>query len=212
MSYICDINKVKMNKIIENYISERINEFNSITDERKEILSELTDYIRKNNDKDKNLIFICTHNSRRSHMGQLWSQVAAHYYRINNINCFSGGTEETAFNERSVRALKKAGFDIIKTTENDNPVYMVSFQDGTSQIQAFSKKYNHEFNPQENFVAIMTCSQADDDCPVVIGASKKIAITYDDPKIADGTPEEESKYDERSKQIACEMLYVFSMV
>lgn len=204
--------KKMLSGTIKNYLVQRINEFESIPDSRKIVLNKLSDYIKNNNNEKTNLTFICTHNSRRSHMSQLWAQVAAYYYNINNIYCYSGGTEATAFNERSVRALQKAGFTIEKTNKSENPLYHVTFYEGMEPIHAFSKKYEHEVNPQENFAAIMTCSQADEACPIVFGASERISITYEDPKVADNTPEEEAKYDERCEQIAREMLYVFSQV
>jgi hypothetical protein len=66
--------------------------------------------------------------------------------------------------------------------------------------------------PQQNFAAVMTCSHADASCPLVMGASVRVAIPYEDPKAADGTPEETALYDARSKQIATEMLFLFSRV
>ncbi len=158
------------------------------------------------------LVFICTHNSRRSHMSQLWAKVAADYHKIKNINCFSGGTEATAFNPRAVKALKKAGFTIEKTDSTQNPVYMVNYAKGGESIKAFSKKFDNEFNPTEKFLAVMTCSQADESCPTVLGATDRIAITYEDPKAFDNTPKEAAMYAERCYQIASEMFYVFSKV
>ena len=58
----------------------------------------------------------------------------------------------------------------------------------------------------------MTCSQADKSCPFVTGSETRIAIHYDDPKIADNTPEEKALYDERTEQIGREMFYVISQV
>lgn len=196
------------------YITGIEDSFTKISDERKEELQELAHYIKsKTNTTDSsNLIFICTHNSRRSHMSQLWAQAAAFYYGKENIFCFSGGTEATAFNPRSVRALRKAGFRIEQTDSTSNPIYLVKFSDTEAPVKAFSKKYDDTFNPQKNFAAIMTCSHADESCPMVNGAEFRVAIPYDDPKIADNTPEEEVKYDERCRQIATEMFYIFSLI
>jgi hypothetical protein len=72
--------------------------------------------------------------------------------------------------------------------------------------------YADAANPQREFCAIMTCSQADEACPNVAGAANRIAIPYEDPKAADGTPEEAAVYDERCAQIARETLYAFSLV
>lgn len=195
-------------------INKLKNSFNSIPADRKKILNEFSDYIsnKVKDGKEVNLTFICTHNSRRSHISQIWAQTAAEYYGIPNIKCFSGGTEATAFNPRAVKALRKAGFKIEKKYDSDNPVYNVYYSDDREPIECFSKVYSDKYNPQKNFAAIMTCSDADENCPVVFGAEARFPIRYDDPKEFDGTELEEAKYDERVEQIGREMLFVFSNV
>lgn len=197
---------------IENYISSIKKEFDQIQQERKEVLKELSDYIesKTKNEKPVKLTFICTHNSRRSHISQIWAQTAAYYYGIKGVETFSGGTEATAFNPRAVKAMAKVGFNIEKIGDEKNPRYQVKFAEGATPIQAFSKVYDGEGNPKQDFAAIMTCSQADETCPFIPGADERIAIPYDDPKEFDGTPQEEAKYDERTRQIARELFYVFS--
>jgi protein-tyrosine-phosphatase len=199
---------------IKKYIAEIEKEFIHISGERKSILNRFSGYLKKQIEEGiaSDLIFICTHNSRRSHMSQLWAQVAAYYYKIPGIHCFSGGTEATAFNPRSVKCLRKAGFDIISGKSGENPVYRVSYSPDRDQIQSFSKKIDDDANPKKDFAAIMTCSQADEACPFVPGASFRLSIPYDDPKLADNTPKEEIAYDERCRQIAVEMFYAFSRV
>jgi arsenate reductase len=39
----------------------------------------------------------------------------------------------------------------------------------------------------------MTCSEADKNCPIVLGALDRISLPYNDPKEADGTPEEAAR-------------------
>ena len=158
------------------------------------------------------LNFICTHNSRRSHISQVWAQAAAHYYGIKNVETFSGGTEATAFNPRAVTAMKQAGFDISTIKEGSNPVYKVKFSDDAPALTVFSKKYDDDFNPKKDFAAIMTCSHADENCPLILGASVRIALTYNDPKDFDGTSQEAAKYSERVNEIGREILYAFSQV
>ena len=188
----------------------------SVSEERKEVLQPLVEYIQNkiNTNQEIRLNFICTHNSRRSHLSQFWAMVASDYYSVNDIFTYSGGTEATAFNPRSVACLQRAGFKINKENEaeTENPVYEVSYKNNQNSVKGFSKKYNDESNPKENFVAVMTCSHADKNCPVVLGASFRVAIPYTDPKFADNSPKEEATYDERCKQIANEMFYVFSLI
>jgi hypothetical protein len=128
------------------------------------------------------------------------------------VESYSGGTESTAFNERSVAAVKRAGFQVLKTTEGANPIYYVKYDENGKEIVAFSKKYDDTANPQKDFCAIMTCNSADQACPVVFGASLRVATQYEDPKAFDDTTEEAKMYDERCKQIATETLYLFSKV
>jgi hypothetical protein len=199
---------------IARFVDERMAEFDQIPDERKRRLAELAGFVRERRERDEpsRLTFICTHNSRRSHMSQIWAQTAAAHFEIDRVETFSGGTEATAFNPRAVAALERAGFLIDKTSGDENPVYEVRFHEAAPAMLAFSKVYNEAPNPSEEFCAVMTCSQADRSCPVVRGAALRVAIPYEDPKAFDGTDREAEAYDERCRQISREMLYLFSQV
>lgn len=188
--------------------------FEEISFERKNILQPLIDFIqlKVENQKDIRLNLICTHNSRRSHLSQVWAQTAAHYYGIKNVFCYSGGTEATALFPKVAETLEKSGFKIQKISEKNNPVYAIKFAENEPVVIGFSKKYDDDFNPQSGFAAIMTCSQADGGCPFIAGAEKRIPITFEDPKTFDNTPQQAEKYQERSLQIATEMFYVFSQI
>ena len=199
---------------LDKFIKSFTNDFENIPADGKKELKEISDYIseRIESGKDVNLVFICTHNSRRSHMSQIAAQTAAYYYGVEKVKCYSGGTESTAFNPRAVKAILKAGYEVEKQDDSDNPVYIIEFAEEASAIQAFSKKFDDSENPQDNFAAVMTCSDADENCPYVPGAGQRFAIPYDDPKEFDDTPLEEEKYDERLKQISTEMFFIFSNV
>lgn len=207
-------NKKALNPKLSSYINTIKDDFSKIPDDRREDLDKIAVFIQKQVKASQpvQLTYICTHNSRRSHFGQIWAATAAAYYDIPNVKTYSGGTEASAFNERAVAACERAGFDVTKTSEGKNPVYHVSYGAGAEPMKAFSKKYDDASNPQSNFCAIMTCSQADEACPVVKGASARVAVPYDDPKAFDGSAQETARYDERCKQIATETLYVFSKV
>lgn len=202
---------------LSNYVISLPQDFNQISIERKQDLESIGDYIIKKIEKKREVpvIVICTHNSRRSHMGQIWMQIAATYYKISNITTYSGGTEGTTFNPRAVAAMKRAGFKIIQSQEtigesDENFKYLVSFNENGQEFQLFSKKYDHELNPQRDFAAVMVCSQADEACPIVAGADVRFVIPYEDPKDFDNTDVEVEKYDERCRQIAREMFYLMS--
>lgn len=186
----------------------------SISDERKAILDVLTVFIqdKKNANKDINLNFICTHNSRRSHLSQIWAQTMASHFNIKNVYCYSGGTEATAMFPVVGETLVGQGFSIDKLSDTKNPVYAVKYQNSKPAIICFSKTFDNNFNPTDNFAAIMTCSHADENCPFIIGAEARIPVRYEDPKAFDNTPQQLEKYLERSIQIATEMKYVFSNI
>lgn len=185
-----------------------------IPQDRTEVLRPLTKYIQEkaNIGEPVNLNFICTHNSRRSHLSQIWAQTAADFYNIKNVFCYSGGTKETAMYAKIAETLSNQGFQISQLSEGENPVFAVKFDASKNPVIAFSKKYNHAFNPEGNFAAIMTCDHADEACPVVAGAELRIPVKFEDPKKSDGTADQDKVYAERSLEIAAEMFYVFSQI
>ena len=183
-----------------------------IAENRIPVLNDLINYIRNSKKQEVQLIFICTHNSRRSQFAQVWAQIASAYFNI-PVHCYSGGTEVTACNERTISSLKRSGLKVtISDQDKENPVYQVFYSDKANPIQLFSKIYDNPVNPNKNFAAIMTCSDADANCPFIPGAEIRTPLNYEDPKDFDGTSEETVKYDERSKQIAAEMFYIMSKV
>ncbi len=188
--------------------------FLDIPTERKEVLQPLIEYIQNkvDNKKQIRINFICTHNSRRSHLSQIWAQTAASYFQIDNVFCYSGGTEATALFPMVAQTLTQTGFNVQTVLSGNNPVYAIKYASNEPPIIGFSKKYDDEFNPESEFAAIMTCSQADGGCPFIAGAEVRIPITFDDPKAFDNTPLQEEKYQERSLQIATEMFFVFTQI
>ena len=196
---------LKIREIIAQLSTERISE------ERKRILQPLIQFISSKLSKNEEvrLNFICTHNSRRSHLSQIWAQTMAYYYQIENVFCYSGGTEATAMFPKISETLTNQGFEILKLSETENPVYAVKFAENEHAVICFSKKYNDDFNPKSAFAAILTCDSADENCPIVYGAEARIPIKYEDPKKSDGTPEMNETYFNRSLEIATEMKFVF---
>lgn len=183
-----------------------------ITEERKTVLQKLVDYIQAKVDAEKaiRLNFICTHNSRRSQFSQIWAQLASEYFGI-RTDCFSGGVEVTAFNERAVAAMERAGF-VVQKAGTVNPKYFLFYNEEDGPILAFSKLFNDPEIAPKHFAAVMTCADADENCPFIPQAEARIPVRYEDPKAFDGTEKEAEMYDTRSLQIASEMFYVFSKI
>jgi arsenate reductase (thioredoxin) len=202
-----------LHAVLHQTVRELEQTFDQIPAGRRELLQQLASYIRekKKAGQPVKLVFICTHNSRRSHMGQLWALAAAAYYDIAQVQSYSGGTEATAFNPRAVKAMQQAGFGIEALDQGANPVYAVTYAPGAPPAQLWSKAFDDPANPATGFGAVMTCSDADENCPLVPGVDQRLAITYDDPKHFDDTPQQEEKYRERTRQIGREMLYAFQL-
>lgn len=186
----------------------------TISNERKEVLQPLADFIQSKISKNQEIRinFICTHNSRRSHLSQVWAQTMSSYFNIQKVYCYSGGTEITALFPMVTETLQNSGFQIKTISKNENPIYSIKYADNEHPIIGFSKKLNDDFNPKSEFAAIMTCDSANEACPIVPGAENRIPITFEDPKAFDNTPQQAEKYIERSLQIATEMFYIFSQI
>ena len=199
-----------------NQIENTITSLNieSISTERKETLQPLIDFIKTkvNANQEIRLNFICTHNSRRSHLSQVWAQTMAYYFYVKNVFCYSGGTEATALFPMAAETLRNTGFEVKTISKNENPVYSIKYAANQHPIIGFSKKMDDDFNPKSEFAAIMTCNSANEACPIVSGAEIRIPITFEDPKAFDNTPQQAEKYKERSLQIATELFYVFSQI
>jgi len=204
--------EVRLLPAVADYTRDIAESAGGIPDSRKIILDEVAGFIamRRAEGKPAALTFICTHNSRRSQFGQVWAAVAARVHGLGHVTTFSGGTEVTACNPRTVAALQRAGLEISATATGDNPRYEARFAPGAPPLHLHSKLYRAGENPQKDYAAMMCCSDADAKCPVVFGAADRFSLNYDDPKSADGTPHETARYDERCRQIAAEMFYVMA--
>jgi len=198
---------------IQSHCDRLVQEFQSISEDRKMLLEKISNYIQVKKDSKQaiHLMFVCTHNSRRSHFGQIWASVAAHYYQITDVHTYSGGTEATAFHPNAIKALESSGFLVTPDSKSANASFTVHFSLEESTT-CFSKVYDDDFNPHSNFAAIMTCSDAEENCPFIPGVELRVGTTYDDPKAFDGSVQQDEKYLERSEQIALECLYVFSRI
>ncbi|MCB0556127.1 MAG: protein-tyrosine-phosphatase [Phaeodactylibacter sp.] len=204
------MSKAQLNKDLAQYVSSLPAEFKQISPARKFVLEQLAEYIFEQQRAGQPVLLtvICTHNSRRSHMGQLWALVAAAWYGIAGVESFSGGTEATAFHPNAVAALQLAGFHISRETQGENPEYSVRYSDDLPAVRVFSKRFDDAANPAKGFAAILVCSEADEACPFVPGADVRIALPFEDPKYADGSPEEQQAYDTACRLIAREVFFV----
>lgn len=204
--------KNKLFPEIENIVQSM--DLKTISNERKQIVQPLINFIQDkiNDNREIRINFICTHNSRRSHLSQVWAQTMAHYFNIKNVFCYSGGTESTALSPLVAETLQSSGFEVNKIADGKNSIYRIKYTENEHPIIGFSKKLDDDFNPKYEFEAVMTCSQADSNCPFIAGAEIRIPITYEDPKVFDNTLQQAEEYNKVSLQIATELFYGFSQI
>jgi len=208
--------------LLAGYLDARAAEVTSIPPGRRDALDGLvaavTSALRAGDEAE--VVFICTHNSRRSQMAQVWARVAAERAGLAGVRTYSGGTEATAFHANAVAALRRAGLTVERGDEATgagfssvpNHVHEVTGGPLLDPLACWSKTFGDDANPRSGFIAVMTCSDADEACPIVPGADARVPVTYVDPKVSDGTDAEAATYDERCAQIAREMIYVFDAV
>lgn len=195
------------------FFNASIKEF-EITEDRKVLLNTISQFISNERKKFKKvrLNFICTHNSRRSQLAQVWAHYAISFYKLKRIRSYSGGTEATAFHRNTISTLQDAGFKFtLKEFSHENPIYEISYKGMKKPIVGFSKLYDHKIN-KAPFIAITTCSSAAENCPFIPEALQRFHVPYIDPKSSDDTELMSKKYLETNRQIAAEMNYIFQQV
>jgi hypothetical protein len=214
VSSFAQMKNVELFPKLFSYCNNLSSEFVQIPEERKAELKDIADFIveQRKDHKPANLLFVCTSNSRRSHMAQVWAQIASFYYNIDSVYTFSGGTEQTRVNINAIDALNRTGIEIYSNSQGDNPLRYIRVSNKINPWVIFSKKYTDSTNPKNNFAAIMVCTEADKSCPFVEGAEARVGLPYQDPKEFDNSPLKEAKYDERCRQIAREMFYIMDLV
>lgn len=241
-----------LHPVINELIDQLVEEHHQITDSRFVILDNLASSIRNElrSKKKVRLNFICTHNSRRSQIAQIWAHTSATAFQVPGVEAISGGTEATAFNPNAVRAMRTLGFKVdlvdhlgseeIHGSANhqgtvdhqgsadhqgpadhqgsaehqgtvDNPRYNIGIGPGLPGLVCYSKRYEEAISGKP-FIAVMTCSDADRNCPVVPGATARIPLTYEDPKVSDGTEGQPLAYLKTALEIGRELIWVFQRV
>ncbi|MBI2259589.1 MAG: protein-tyrosine-phosphatase [Flavobacteriia bacterium] len=187
--------------------------FHSLNDDRKVKLDTITDFIIKNQQQPlpSQLIFVCTHNSRRSHLSQIWFQIVAEYFSIQNVYSFSAGTEVTALHLNVIKLLENEHFKISIEFQKKNPKVEIDYG-GQQKIISFSKTINDVSLPKSNFSCVMTCTDAEKNCPFIPEADFRFSLPYEDPKAFDNTPQVERAYKKTSDNILTEMMYLFSKI
>jgi arsenate reductase (thioredoxin) len=183
-----------MNKEIESQLRDWSQEIPELSEEHREAVAILSNYVTHKLDTGvpPAIQFICTHNSRRSQMAQAWSAAIADYFGL-AVRSYSGGTEATQIAPLTLEALYECGFDVAEE-DGDNAKTKVAWRPNSAGATLFSKRFDYSGNVSKKFLAVMTCSDADENCPVVPGAEERIPLTFEDPGKFDNTEEALDEY------------------
>ena len=203
-----------MNKTLKEYIKIILKNIDmGLEKNRKDKLVKIAQIIKINHEQQNivKITFICTHNSRRSQFSQVWAYISSLYFKLDFIKLFSGGTEVDTVNLNVINSFINTGLKIEKTHKG-KAIYLLKSFKKDKGINLYSKVYNSKLNPSKHFIAIMTCSDADQMCPVIKGADKKISLPYSDPRVADNTGLEKEVYNQTCSIIAKEMFYLMKQV
>jgi protein-tyrosine-phosphatase len=191
-------------------------DLSQIKENRKELLDQISKHIEDQmlSNNEATLVFVCTHNSRRSQFAQVWASIMAEYYGFLHINSLSAGTEATALFPQVAKTLEQAGISVRKEADKhiNNPRYLVQYNQSGAYLELYSKTVNEIPEQKNGFIAIMVCSDAEENCPFIPAAKARIALQYTDPKMYDGSEKASEEYKKTSKQIAAEMAYLFSTI
>lgn len=207
----------KLNTLLSHFVNECKSNFTSISIERKQKLEELAKSVEHSYKKTRksNLVFVCTHNSRRSHFGQLMATIMAVHFGL-DITSYSAGTETTRFHPNAIAAILSVGFNLVPQTnssKSSNTVFVLSYStDEKQSIKCFSKTIFDESLPKDKFIAIMVCSDANENCPFIPGADIRFSLAYEDPKIYDNDDDAVNHYKESLFQIGTELAFCFSKI
>jgi len=182
-----------MNKEFKGFFS-KINQYNPEKD-KKNLLDDIISKIQKSLKITNNIVFLCTHNSRRSQLCQVWGIILSKIYNI-DLKFNSAGTEKTEVNKNILYCFSHIGLEV----KGNKIIY----EDLSISLHS---KLLDEIQPNK-FISIMTCSDAEKSCPSDSRSIKNISMTYQDPKVFDYKEKEKDEYLKTSKLIAKELNYV----
>lgn len=177
---------------------------------RRARLDELAGFLLANRDRPASLVFVCTHNSRRSQMSQAIASALAVASGMGQLQPGSAGTERTRCHPNALAALRRAGFGVGEPTgDADNPRHPLQLGNGIAGPWLYSKRLDEALDGPAPRAAVMTCSSADAGCPVVPGVELRLSLPYDDPKAADESAGADAAYDHCAGMIAAELGVAF---
>ena len=171
-----------------------------LRDYQKRRVKKISEELRGEINSCNKIVFICTHNSRRSQLCEVWGSILSKRFNL-DLSFFSAGTEKTEVCGEAIKSLERAGMDFTIVGNN------ILIQ---NKIELHSKTLDEI--KEDEFISLITCSDAEKNCPIDPRSKKNIKLFYDDPKKYDGTKEESDEYDKTCKLIASELNRIFKLL
>lgn len=112
----------------------------------------------------RRVLFVCTHNSARSHMAEAMLRA----WGGDAFEAFSAGTEATGIKPETIQVMEEIGIS----------------------LEGHRSKTIDEFRGQPFEWFITVCDDAQKDCPVLPGVANVGHWSLEDPSKVDGSPEE----------------------
>ena len=177
-----------------NYFIDDIVKFKP-SNKQKERLEKVINQINKLLGSSRSIVFICTHNSRRSQFCEFWAKYFSNHYD-KNLNIYSAGVEKTEVYNGVFKALLRCG---VKKLNNKLVIDKQSIRLESKTLEEIHLK---------SFISIINCSDAEKNCPIDFRSIANINLKYEDPKSFDGSSSEEDEYFNTSYLIARELNYI----
>ena len=154
------------------------------------------------------VVAVCTHNSRRSQLAEVWLAVASAAAGLGGVSVCSGGSDPVAVAPGAIAVLRERGFRVEADTADANPRLRVRGHGIERELYAKPLGEAVAGVPLRGGVALMVCAAADAACPPVPQVGYRARLPFADPRHADGTPGEAAAYRAASDRIEAEMRWL----
>ena len=190
-----------MHSALAQYIEARTTEFGLVETDRRLRLDAIASYVRSKvrQQRAASLLFLGRHNSRRSHLAQVWAQTVAAWCEVGVVISYSAGVQPTRLAPAAVDALRRAGF--VVDLGQDPSTAKVSFRADAPPMICYAKDYEALQVPQRNWCAVSVDAGVAAGFPALDEAEERVVLPLEDPDD-----------DALCARVARDLLYAFTQV
>jgi len=179
--------------------------------QRLELLIKLSKFISDQLKKESfvNLNFIDENNSKISQLLQVWSSFAIHYFKLKNIQSYSGGISVSSVHKNTIKSLQKIGFKFqLVDFSHQNSSYLINSNNFTGTGLVFSKSVYDQTN-KSPFIALIVSENPNTISPYITDTVKLFHLEYPNPNSFDTNLLKTERYTALNLQIAAEIHFLF---